>query len=116
MKNKLVNTYVKNQFPDYSVFVIPAFREQCQDTGRPKDGITQLSRKNINVKQTCVPSYTSFSNYKVTLAEHYFPNDPMTIAFNNDDLLSVLNEVEYILDTCEFGDLNWDPSHQTGFS
>ena len=58
MKNKLVNTYVKNQFPDYSAFVIPAFREQCQDTGRPKGGITQLPSKNVNVKQTRVPNKT----------------------------------------------------------
>ena len=33
MKNKSVNTYFKKQFPDYSAYVIPGFREKCQDVG-----------------------------------------------------------------------------------
>ena len=130
MKNKSVNTYFKKQFPDYSAYVIPGFREKCQDVGRPKGGIAQLSSKRYNVKQTRLPNKTfrvqaqvlHFPTTKLLWLNTYFPNDPMTIQFNDDDLLAVLKEIEDILDTCEFddllwsGDLNWDPGRRTGFS
>jgi hypothetical protein len=130
MKNKTVDKYFRNQFPDYSPFVIPGFREQCQDSGRPKGGLAQLSSKFINVKQQRVPNKTfrvqaqvlHFPTKKLLWINTYFPNDPRTIQFNDEELLAVLKEVEDILDTCEFddllwaGDLNWDPSRESGFS
>ena len=52
----------------------------------------------------------------------YLPNDPRTIAFDDSELLEVLQEIEVILDTTDFddciwqGDMNWDMSRQSGFS
>ena len=130
MKNKTVNTYFKNQFPDYSTFVIPGFRDKCQDTGRPKGGIAQMSSNKYNIKQTHLPNKTfrvqaqilQFPSTRLLWLNTYFPNDPRTIQFNDDDLLAVLKEIEDLLDTTEFddllwaGDLNWDPGRQSGFS
>ena len=49
-KNKSVDKYFKEQFTNYSSYVVPAHREDTQDSGRPKGGIAHLSKKNIKVK------------------------------------------------------------------
>ena len=52
----------------------------------------------------------------------YFPTDPQTANFNDTDLLKLLHEIKNVMDSHEFdhvmlnGDINWDPSQQTGFS
>ena len=52
----------------------------------------------------------------------YLPTDPLTIDFDESELLGVLSEVESILDKTLFndviwnGDLNWDMSRRSGFS
>ena len=52
----------------------------------------------------------------------YLPTDPLTIDFDESELLGVLSEVESILDKTLSndviwnGDLNWDMSRRSGFS
>ena len=52
----------------------------------------------------------------------YFPTDPQTLNFNDDELAEVLREAEEVLDNSEYdhvlwgGDLNWDPNRNSGFS
>ena len=52
----------------------------------------------------------------------YLPTDPGTIDFNDEELLSVLHEIESILDKEEWddvvwqGDLNWHRGRNTGFA
>ena len=52
----------------------------------------------------------------------YLPTDPLTIDFDESELLRVLSEVESILDKTLFndvvwnGDLNWDMKRRSGFS
>ena len=53
-KIKTVDEYFQNAFPDNNCYVIPAYREIGQDTGRPKGGLLQLSRKSLNVKRNLI--------------------------------------------------------------
>ena len=130
MKNKLVDKYFKDQFPDFSPYVIPAYREQTQDSGRPKGGIAQLSRKTFKIEHERIVTTNfrvqaqvlHFPNTRVLWINSYLPNDPQTIRYNDEELVVVLNAIEKILDTANFddviwtGDLNWDMERNTGFS
>ena len=66
-KNKLVDKYFTEQFPDYSPYVIPAYRENTQDSGRPKGGIAQLSKKSIKVKNERVGTKSFWIHAQVLL-------------------------------------------------
>ena len=50
------------------------------------------------------------------------PTDPQTIVYDNQELFTVLTELERIMDTAEYddvtwmGDLNWDKSRNSGFA
>ena len=50
-KNKNTDKYFKDEFPNFSSYVIPGHRENTQDKGRPKGGLAQLSVKNIVIKK-----------------------------------------------------------------
>ena len=109
---------------------MPAHREDTQDSGRPKGGIAQLSKKNIKVKHERISTKSyriqaqvlHFPSTRLLWINAYFPTDPRTVRYNDEELIEVLNEVENILDTASFddvlwaGDLNWDMGRQTGFS
>ena len=41
-KNKNVEKLFKDEFPDFNSYVIPGFRADGQDNGRPKGGLAQL--------------------------------------------------------------------------
>ena len=110
--------------------MIPGFREPGQDKGRPKAGLAQLSRKNIDIKKDRIVTQSprlqaqilNFEQSRLLWLNAYFPNDPLTIHFDETPLIAVLTEIESILDTSEFddvllcGDLNWEMSRQSGFS
>ena len=50
------------------------------------------------------------------------PTDPQTIQYDNQELLSVLSEIEKIMDTAGYddvlwmGDFNWDKDRNSGFA
>ena len=98
-KNKLVDKYFKEQFPDYSPYVIPAYRENTQDSGRPKGGIAQLSKKSIKVKHERVRTKSfriqaqvlHFPTTRLLWINSYLPTDPRTLRFNDEELIEVLN-------------------------
>ena len=62
-----------------------------------------------------------FSNSRVLWLNTYFPTDPGGEYFNEEELSELLNEIENIMDKAEFddilwnGDLNYDPSRNSGF-
>ena len=43
--------YFADQFMNFNSYVIPGHRLSGQDSGRPKAGLAQLSRKNIDIKR-----------------------------------------------------------------
>ena len=128
-KSKTIDKYFKTQFPSFHSYVIPGFREEGQDRGRPKAGIAQLSRSSVGVRKDRVMSRSNriqaqilnFTANKVLWINAYFPTDPGTIAYNGDELQVVLSEIERLMDSSEYddvviaADMNWDMSRQSGF-
>ena len=122
--------YFKDQFQDYSSYVIPAVRNENQDSGRAKGGIAQFARKSAKIDieriKTSNPRIQAqvlvFPTSRIIWINSYLPNDPRTIAFDDHEIHEGLNEVENILDSTQFddciwqGDLNWDMGRDTGFS
>ena len=122
--------YFKDQFPEFFTYVIPAIRNENQDSGRAKGGISQFSKKSISIKIERITTKSFrlqaqvlvFPNTRIIWINSYFPNDPQTLAFDDTELLEVLQEIEEILDYADYddciwqGDLNWDMSRQSGFS
>ena len=121
-KSKTIDKFFKEQFPKYDAFVIPGFREQGQDRGRPKAGIAQLSRASVAIRKDRVPCQSprlqaqilNFHQSRLIWMNAYFPTDPGTAVFDDRELQEVLSEIENILDSAQFddvlitGDLNWD--------
>ena len=111
-------------------YVVRAIRDENQETGRAREGIAQFSRKSIKIKTERIKTKNFrlqaqilvFPNTRLLWINSYLPNGPRTIAFNDNELLEVLQEVEMILDSSDFddciwqGDMNWDMSRQSGFS
>ena len=128
-KSKTIDQFFKSQFPGFYSYVIPGFREEGQDRGRPKAGIAQLSRASVGVRKDRVISKNdriqaqvlNFEANKILWINAYFPTDPGTIAYTSDELPKVLSEIEKIMDSTDYddvliaADMNWDMSRQTGF-
>ena len=49
-RTKTVDKFFRDQFDDYNSYVVPAHREQGQDSGRAKGGLAALSSKQIDVQ------------------------------------------------------------------
>ena len=127
-KNK--GSFFKDNFTEYDTYFIPAFREKERDSGRAKGGLAQLSSTKYKLKTVRIPTKNfrlqaqvlHFPNTVLLWINSYLPTDPLTIRFNDEELLEVLNEVENIMDKTEFdnilwgGDLNWEPLRNSGFS
>ena len=110
--------------------MIPAYRPKGQDSGRAKAGLAQLSVKTANVKKTRIVTQSwrvqaqvlDFPTTKLLWINTYLPTDPLTIDFDESELLGVLSEIDFILDKTLFGDvfwngdLTWDMSRRSGFS
>ena len=50
-KTKTVENFFRNEFPNCDSYVIPAFRESGQDSGRAKGGLAQLNSKSVHVRK-----------------------------------------------------------------
>ena len=62
------------------------------------------------------------NSYKLIWINCYFPTDPQTVQYDDQELLTVLDELENLLDNNTFddcilgGDLNFDSKRTTGFA
>ena len=127
---KNVGSYFNKQFPEYYSYIKPAVRDAEQDVGRAKGGLAQLQNAILDIKSERVKTthfrlqaqILHFKNVKLLWINSYFPTDPQTQNFNDDDLAEVLREAEEVLDSSEYdhvlwgGDINWDPNRISGFS
>ena len=127
---KNTDQYFSEKFDKFNSYVIPGHREKGQDSGRPKAGLAQLSRKNVDIRKDRILTKSfrlqaqilNFSNSRLLWLNSYLPTDPQHGEVNNDELLEVLAEVENIMDSAAYddilwqGDLNWDMSRSSEFS
>ena len=49
-RNKTVDKFFRDQFSDYNTYVVPAHRDQGQDSGRAKGGLAALSSRNLDIQ------------------------------------------------------------------
>ena len=129
-KNRTIDKFFKDQFPEHSSYVIPGFREKDQDSGRPKGGIAQLRDKSLDLKVDRISTKSfriqaqvlHFSTTRILWLNTYFPTDPGGENFAEQELLDILGEIETIMDSNDFddvvwnGDLNFDKSRNSGFT
>ena len=129
-KNKQTDKYFRSKFDQFSPYVIPGYRPSGQDSGRPKAGVAQLSRKCLDIRKDRVKTSNfriqaqilNFSTSRLLWINSYLPTDPQTVEFDDTELLEVLHEVAKIIETESYtdivwnGDLNWDPKRCSGFS
>ena len=128
--SKTTEKYFCDQFDKYNSYVIPGYRAKGQDSGRPKGGIAQLSRKDLDIRKDRIVTRNfriqaqilNFSSTRLLWLNSYFPTDPQCKNFDDSELLEVLAEIECIMDKAQFddvlwqGDLNWDMSRTSEFS
>ena len=126
---KSVDKYFTKQFSNSDSYVIPAYREPFQDSGRAKGGLAQLSAKHLDIKKERLKTKSwrlqaqilHIGDYRVVWFNCYLPTDPQTVHYDDAELLSVLTEIENILDNNTFddcilgGDFNFDKRRVTGF-
>ena len=129
-KIKSVDQYFKNAFPRNNCYVIPAYLEINQDKGRPKGGLLQLSNKLLKVKRNVIKTDNfrlqaqtlDFPATRILWINTYFPCDPQTVNFDSTELVTLLTELENIMDNNEFDDIiigadfNWDRNRNSEFS
>ena len=127
---KTTDKYFNDQFDKFNTYVIPGYRAKGQDSGRPKAGLAQFSRKNIDIRKDRIltknfrlqAQVLNFTNTRLLWINAYLPNDPQNATFDERELLEVLTEVESIMDKVDFddilwqGDLNWAMSRDSEFA
>ena len=129
-KSETIDKFFCDQFVNFNSYVILGLREPAQDRGRPTAGLAQLSKKSVAVRKDRIITQSPRIQAQVLNFEHtrllwlnaYFPNDPLTVQFDETQLVTVLTEIENIMDTTDFddvllcGDLNWEMFRESGFS
>ena len=102
---------------------IPAESSRSRDSRIPSIYKYKVKTVRIPTKNFRLQAQVQhFPNTRLLWINSYLPTDPLTVRFNDEELLEVLTEVENIMDRTEFdnilwgGDLNWDPMRDTGFS
>ena len=114
-KTKGIEDYFANEFPKYSPFVVPGYREPGVDSGRPKGGLAMLSTKQKKLYKFRMKTSSfriqaqilTFPNSRLLWINTYLPTDPQTAVYYEDDLFKVLNEIETMLDNEAFDDIVW---------
>ena len=90
---KSVNKFFKSEFPEHDSYVIPAHRELNQERGRAKAGLSQLSRKCLDIRKEQIPTKSfrlqsqilHFGTYKLLWINAFFPTDQRTINYDDTD-------------------------------
>ena len=101
-KTKSVDNFFKEQFNEYTSYVIPAYRDQCQDSGRPKGGLAQLTSKMLQVKSQRISTKNfriqahilQFPTTNLLWINSYLPTDPQSINYDDFELMEALTGVE----------------------
>jgi exonuclease III len=122
-KNKSTEKFFNDQFPDQSSYIIPGYREQNQDSGRPIGGLAQLSQSNLDIKKNRVQcdkfrvqaQVLGFTNVKILWINAYLPTDPQLINYDETELLKILSTIEKIIETTNYDEIVWDKTRNTGF-
>ena len=104
--------FVKS-FPTNSCKVKPGHRAAGQESGRPKGGLAQLVRKNLNIKMKNLKvenfriqgQVLEFPSCRLLWLNVYFPTDPLTENFDDEELQQVLRDIEKIMDEAEYDDV-----------
>jgi hypothetical protein len=97
-RTKTVDNFFRDQFDDYNSNVVPAHREQGQDSARAKGGLAALSSKQLNIqrKRLQTKNYRiqaqtlHFPNTRILWSNVYLPTDPQTQNYNVEELLIVI--------------------------
>ena len=106
-KSKTIDKFFTEQVQEFNSYVIPGFRNEGTDHGRPKAGLAQLSRASVSVRKervmtdsNCVQAQIlNFPSSHLLWTNAYFPTDPGTRIFDDHKLTEVLNAIESILGT-----------------
>ena len=89
-----------------------------------------LVTKTLDIKKEKIPTkhwriqaqVLHIKDYKLIWINCYFPTDPQTLNYDDQELLTVLDEIESILDNSSFddciigGDFNYDLKRNSGFA
>ena len=117
-------------FPNSDNYIVPGVRSEGKDTGRAKGGLAQLAAKNLSLRKERVTTSQwrlqaqilhCAGGQRILWLNAYFPTDPRVQNYNEPELFEVLNEIEKLLENCEYddcclgGDLNTDVRRDTGF-
>ena len=128
--SRSAETFFKANFDkNLESYVVPAYREPFQDSGRAKGGLAQVLRKDLNIRKERVQTKSwrlqtqilHFNNYRIIWFNCYMPTDPQTFLYDDAELLPILIEIENILENNSFddcilaGDLNLDLSRGSGY-
>lgn len=123
---------IESKFHNYETFSLPAYKStEFISKGRPSGGLSLGYSKNILnfVEHLVVPNSRRVQGLKVKLPEAtyvfintYFPTDPRTDNFDDNDLITTLQDIRFILNTCSIsdnlvllGDLNTDLGRNSRF-
>ena len=123
---------IESKFQNYETFSLPAYKStEFISKGRPSGGLSLGYSKNILnfVEHLVVPNSRRVQGLKVKLLEAtyvfintYFPTDPRTDNFDDNDLITTLQDIRFILNTCSvsdnlvlLGDLNTDLGRNSRF-
>ena len=129
-KNKTTEDLFVNNFSGNKCYIVPGHRDEGQTRGRPKGGLAQLvsDKLDLKIKHVKEESFRiqgkviEFPATKLLWLNVYFPTDPLTIEFEETELMEVLSDIEKIMNNEDYddiiigGDLNWDSSRRSGFS
>ena len=120
---------INRTFPAHHCIINPATKSS-HDKGRPRNGMfVAVPNSFKNQVEDVSPGHwriqaltISLSSSTILLINSYFPTDPKTDNFNEDDLSDTLNVITSILDKNLFnfvlllGDINCDFSRNTKFT
>ena len=126
---KSLESFFKKEFRNSDSYVVPGHREPFQEAGRAKGGLAQLCSRTLDIKKEKITTkhwgiqaqLLHVSDYKLIWINCYFPTDPQTLNYDDQELVAVLNEIEKVLDNNVFddciigGDFNYDTRRNTGF-
>ena len=99
---KSVQQYFKKYFKDFDIYAIPAIRENSSHVGRPKGGLVQLIKSDLNIKKQKVVCKSwrlqawilHFNEYKLLWFNVYMPTDPQLQVIDDTELMEIIAEID----------------------
>ena len=68
-KNKAIDNFFIEQFPEHNTYVVPGHREKNQDQGRPMGGLAQLCKSSLDVRKNRI----NCDNFRIQAQVLNFP-------------------------------------------